>query len=207
MMQNNQNLVWHSHLITRELREKLHGHKGVALWFTGLSGSGKSTIADAVEKELYQMGISSYLLDGDNIRNGLCKDLNFTHNDRKENIRRIGEVVKLMVDAGLIVLIALISPYRIERQKIRKILPRDCFLEIFVDTPLSTCESRDPKGLYKQARNGKINNFTGIHSEYQPPLQPDLRLNGSYEISHLTEQVLKLLHLRKLLVSKNINSI
>ncbi|VFP84536.1 Adenylyl-sulfate kinase [Candidatus Erwinia haradaeae] len=199
MIQDNQNVVWHSHLITRALREKLHGHKGMALWFTGLSGSGKSTIAGEVEKELYQMGVSSYLLDGDNLRHGLCQDLSFTNHDRKENIRRVSEVVRLMVDAGLVVLTALISPYRAERQLVRKVLPIECFLEVFVDTPLSICELRDPKGLYKKARRGDLQNFTGIHTEYQAPLQPDIRLDGTHKLSSLTHQVLDLLRVCKII--------
>ncbi|VFP83362.1 adenylyl-sulfate kinase [Candidatus Erwinia haradaeae] len=199
MVDDNQNVVWHSHFITRELRERLHAHKGIVLWFTGLSGSGKSTIAGAVEQELYQMGVSSYLLDGDNVRQGLCKDLGFTYPDRKENIRRVSEVVKLMVDAGILVLTAFISPYRAERQLVREMLPTECFLEVFVDTPLVTCELRDPKGLYKKARSGELHDFTGIHAEYQAPLQPDIRINGSHELPCLTRQILNLLRLKKII--------
>ncbi|VFP82240.1 adenylyl-sulfate kinase [Candidatus Erwinia haradaeae] len=199
MIQNNQNLIWHNHPITQKEREQLHGHRSIVLWFTGFSGSGKSTIAGSLEKHLYQMGINSYLLDGDNLRHGLCHDLNFSVHDRKENIRRIGEVAKLMIDAGLIVLTALISPYYEERKMVRNLIGSESFLEIFIDTPLSMCEKRDPKGLYKKARSGALTNFTGIDSEYQAPLKPDIHLDGEKSITVLTNEVLHFLKIRNII--------
>ncbi|MEG1653014.1 MAG: adenylyl-sulfate kinase, partial [Hafnia sp.] len=168
----NPDIVWHEHAVRREDREKLHGHQGAVLWFTGLSGSGKSSIAGALEQALHQIGVSTYLLDGDNVRHGLSRDLGFSDGDRVENIRRVGEVAKLMQDAGLIVLSAFISPHRHERQLVRELLPEGRFIEVFVDTPLAVCEQRDPKGLYKKARAGEIKNFTGISSAYEAPEQP-----------------------------------
>ncbi|VFP88789.1 adenylyl-sulfate kinase [Candidatus Erwinia haradaeae] len=199
MIQNNQNLMWHSYPITQKEREQLHNHRSAVLWFTGLSGSGKSTVSGSLEKELYQIGIHTYLLDGDNLRHGLCRDLSFSINDRKENIRRIGEVAKLMLDAGLIVLTALISPYTKEREMVRDLIGPDRFIEIFLDTPLSICEQRDPKGLYKKARSGTLSNFTGIESEYQIPLKPDIRLDGEKKIKFLTNEVLNLLKIRNII--------
>ena len=163
--------------IDRHAREKLAGHRGRVVWLTGLSGAGKSTIASAAEQLLHDQGLRTYILDGDNVRHGLSKDLGFTVADRVENIRRIAEVAKLMVDAGIIVLTAFISPFRAERDMAKSLFMPDDFLEIFVDTPLTVAEARDPKGLYKKARRGDLPNFTGIDSDYEPPLQPDLRLN------------------------------
>jgi len=163
--------------ITREDRERLNGHKGKVIWFTGLSGSGKSTIANALEKELYALGKRTYILDGDNVRQGLNKDLGFTDADRVENIRRVAEVAKLMMDAGLIVMTAFISPFRAERQMARELIGEDNFIEVFVDTPLAVCEQRDPKGLYKKARAGQLPNMTGVSSPYEPPLDPKLSIN------------------------------
>ena len=162
--------------VDRVAREKLSGHKGRVAWLTGLSGSGKSTIASAAEKILHEQGYRTYILDGDNIRHGLSKDLGFTVADRVENIRRIAEVAKLMMDAGVIVLTAFISPFRDERDMAKSLFEPDDFLEVFVDTPLAVAEERDPKGLYKKARSGKLPNFTGIDSEYQPPKNPSLTL-------------------------------
>jgi len=158
--------------ITRENRERLNGHKGRVIWFTGLSGSGKSTLANALEKELHAQGERTYILDGDNIRQGLNKDLGFTDADRVENIRRVAEVAKLMMDAGLIVMTAFISPFRAEREMARELIGNENFTEVFVDTPLEVCEQRDPKGLYKKARRGQLPNMTGINSPYEPPLSP-----------------------------------
>jgi len=158
--------------ITREDRERLAGHKGKVIWFTGLSGSGKSTIANALERELHAQGKRTYILDGDNIRQGLNKDLGFTDSDRVENIRRVAEVAKLMMDAGLIVMTAFISPFRAEREMARELIGENHFIEVFVDTPLEVCEQRDPKGLYKKARRGQLPNMTGIDSPYEPPASP-----------------------------------
>jgi bifunctional enzyme CysN/CysC len=172
-----QNVHWQATDITREAHAGLKNQKAKVLWFTGLSGSGKSTIANEVEKSLALMNRHTFLLDGDNIRHGLNKDLGFTEADRIENIRRVGEVAKLMADAGLIVLTAFISPFRAERDLVRAMLPEGEFVEIFVDTPLEVAEARDVKGLYKKARAGELKNFTGIDSPYEPPLQPQIRVN------------------------------
>ena len=170
------NIVWHQHFIDKAARSAQKGHQPALLWFTGLSGSGKSTLAGALEAELMQRGIHTYLLDGDNVRHGLCSDLGFATADRQENLRRVGEVAKLMVDAGLVVLAAFVSPYRAERAAIRARLPEGEFIEVFVDTPLSECEQRDPKGLYKKARAGEIKHFTGIDDPYEAPEQADIHL-------------------------------
>ncbi|MFI3310440.1 adenylyl-sulfate kinase [Ewingella allii] len=188
-----ENVVWHPHAVTRADREQKHGHKGVVLWFTGLSGSGKSTVAGALEQALHALGVSTYLLDGDNVRHSLCRDLGFSDDDRRENIRRVGEVAKLMVDAGLVVLTAFISPHRAERDMVRELLDKDQFIEIFVDTPLAICEARDPKGLYKKARAGELKNFTGIDSVYQAPEAPDVHLDGEQLVTHLVPQLLDVL--------------
>ena len=163
--------------IDKAARSRLMGHKPVVLWFTGLSGAGKSTIANLVEKRLYALGRHSYLLDGDNVRHGLNKDLGFTEGDRVENVRRVGEVARLMVDAGLIVLTAFISPFRAERALARSLVAEDEFIEIHVDTPLEVAESRDVKGLYRKARRGELLNFTGIDSPYEVPEAPELRVD------------------------------
>ena len=173
---NDTNIVWHSHKITKAQRSALKKQRPCILWFTGLSGSGKSTIANAVEGKLYEMGRHTYLLDGDNIRHGLNKELGFSDEDRVENIRRIGEVSKLFVDSGTIVLSAFISPFRSDREKVRELVEEDEFIEIFVDVPLEVCEARDPKGLYKKARKGEIGDFTGISSPYEAPENPEIRL-------------------------------
>ncbi|GAB3520384.1 adenylyl-sulfate kinase [Photobacterium alginatilyticum] len=170
------NVVWHEHTVSHQERVTLKKQQPVVLWFTGLSGSGKSTIANAVERLLLDNGKHSYLLDGDNVRHGLNKDLGFSDSERVENIRRIGEVSKLFVDAGNIVLTAFISPFRTDRSQVRDILGEDQFIEVFVDTPLEVCESRDPKGLYKKARAGEIKHFTGIDSAYEAPLSPELHV-------------------------------
>ncbi|MEC4256613.1 adenylyl-sulfate kinase [Escherichia coli] len=201
MAQHDDNVVWHDHPVTRESREQQHGHQGVVLWFTGLSGSGKSTVAGALEQALHRIGVSTYLLDGDNVRHGLCRDLGFSDDDRKENIRRVGEVAKLMVDAGLVVLTAFISPHRAERQMVRDLLDKGQFVEVFVDTPLSVCESRDPKGLYKKARAGELRNFTGIDSVYEAPEQPEIQLDGEQLVTKLAAQLLDLLHDRDIIRS------
>jgi bifunctional enzyme CysN/CysC len=163
--------------VSKEARAELMGQKPVVLWFTGLSGAGKSTIANLVEKKLHAIGRHCYLLDGDNVRHGLTKDLGFTEADRVENIRRVAEVAKLMIDAGLIVLTAFISPFRAERAMARNMVGAGEFVEIFVDTPLDVAESRDVKGLYRKARRGELSNFTGIDSPYEIPESPELRVN------------------------------
>jgi bifunctional enzyme CysN/CysC len=172
-----QNVHWQATDISRADHAALKNQKAKVLWFTGLSGSGKSTIANEVEKSLNLMNRHTFLLDGDNVRHGLNKDLGFTEADRIENIRRVGEVAKLMADAGLIVLTAFISPFRAERDMVRSMLPEGEFIEIFVDTPLEVAEVRDVKGLYKKARSGQLKNFTGIDSPYEPPEQPEIRVN------------------------------
>ncbi|MBU6207092.1 MAG: adenylyl-sulfate kinase, partial [Alphaproteobacteria bacterium] len=172
-----QNVHWQATDITREAHAGLKNQKPKLLWFTGLSGSGKSTIANEVEKSLNLMNRHTFLLDGDNVRHGLNKDLGFTEADRIENIRRVGEVAKLMADAGLIVLTAFISPFRAERDMVRAMLPEGEFVEVFVDTPLEVAEARDVKGLYKKARAGQLKNFTGIDSPYEAPLSPEIRVN------------------------------
>jgi len=199
MAQHDENVVWHAHPVSRELREQQHGHQGVVLWFTGLSGSGKSTVAGALEQALHRAGVSSYLLDGDNVRHGLCRDLGFSDADRKENIRRVGEVAKLMIDAGLVVLTAFISPHRAERQSVREMVGEGRFIEVFVDTPLAICEARDPKGLYKKARAGELRNFTGIDAVYEAPEAADIHLDGEQLVTHLTTQILDLLRQRDII--------
>jgi len=201
MAQHDENVVWHDHPVTREEREQQHGHQGVVLWFTGLSGSGKSTVAGSLEQALHRAGVSTYLLDGDNVRHGLCRDLGFSDDHRKENIRRVGEVAKLMVDAGLVVLTAFISPHRAERQMVRDLLGAGQFIEVFVDTPLAVCEARDPKGLYKKARAGELRNFTGIDSVYEAPDAPEIHLDGEQLVTKLSAQLLDLLRHRDIIRS------
>ncbi|MBU4680606.1 adenylyl-sulfate kinase [Cedecea davisae] len=193
MADHDENVVWHAHPVTREQREALNQHRGAVLWFTGLSGSGKSTVAGALEQALHQLGVSTYLLDGDNVRHGLCSDLGFSDEDRKENIRRVGEIAGLMVDAGLLVLSAFISPHRAERQMVRERVGEGRFYEVFVDTPLEICETRDPKGLYKKARAGELKNFTGIDSAYEAPLAAEIHLDGEQLVTNLVAQILDLL--------------
>ena len=172
-----QNVHWQSLDVDKPARAGLKRQKPCVIWFTGLSGAGKSTIANLLEKQLHAAGRHTYLLDGDNVRHGLNKDLGFTHADRVENIRRVAEVARLMVDAGLIVLVALISPFQSERQMARELLPDGEFIEVFVDTPLPVAESRDPKGLYKKARRGELKDFTGVDSPYEAPDHPEIRLD------------------------------
>ncbi len=171
------NITWHEATVTAEDREKLLNQKGCVIWFTGLSGSGKSTLANAVEHVLHQQRHHTYVLDGDNVRHGLNKNLGFSPEDREENIRRIGEVAKLFSDAGTIVMTAFISPYRADRDQARALIDADRFVEVFVDCPLDVCEERDTKGLYKKARAGEIKEFTGISAPYEPPLDPEVTVN------------------------------
>jgi len=173
------NVVWHHGSVTRTKRELLNGHESVLLWFTGLSGSGKSTLAHAVEERLHQNKCSTFVLDGDNVRHGLCGDLNFTAEDRNENIRRVGETAKLMLEAGVITLTAFISPFQQERERVRGLMPHGDFLEIYCRCPLVVCEQRDVKGLYRKARAGEIAHFTGISSPYEEPLSPELVVDTS----------------------------
>lgn len=168
--------VKHDYKTSKTDRETLHGHKGYLLWFTGLSGSGKSTLANLVEIALHKQGLSTYILDGDNIRQGINKDLSFAPEDRSENIRRIAEISNLMLDAGVITLAAFVSPYIKDRQEVQQIVGTDNFIEIFVNTSLEECERRDVKGLYKKARSGEIKNMTGISSPYEAPVNPDLEI-------------------------------
>ncbi|APM41255.1 adenylyl-sulfate kinase [Clostridium kluyveri] len=167
------NISWHRALVNREMREKLLGQNGILIWFTGLSGSGKSTIASELEMRLYNMGRLTYLLDGDNVRHGLNSNLGFTKEDRIENIRRIAEVCKLFVDSGIITISTFISPFKEDRDNVRKLLGKD-FVEVYVDCPIEVCESRDPKGIYKKARNGEIKDFTGVDSPYEVPDNPEI---------------------------------
>jgi adenylylsulfate kinase len=168
------NIVWHNATVTRERREKMNKHRAKLLWFTGLSGSGKSTLAHALEEELHQRSCRTYVFDGDNVRHGLCRDLGFTVEDRTENIRRIGEMAKLFVDAGVIALTAFISPIREDRERARGLFPHGDFIEVYVKCSLETCEERDVKGLYKKARDGVIPHFTGISSPYEAPANPEI---------------------------------
>ncbi len=174
--QKSANVRWHNGEVTQERRAALYGHPGTAVWLTGLSGAGKSTIAYRLEARLAERGCKTYVLDGDNLRHGLNGDLGFSPEDRAENIRRVGEVTKLFVNAGVIVLAAFVSPYRQDRNDIRRNLEEGAFFEVFVDTPLDVCEGRDPKGLYRKARAGLIDSMTGIDAPYEAPLTPELRL-------------------------------
>ncbi|NOH97074.1 adenylyl-sulfate kinase [Vibrio sp. 99-70-13A1] len=197
-----ENIVWHQHSVDKEFRANIKSQKPAVLWFTGLSGSGKSTVAGALETRLAQLGYHTYLLDGDNVRHGLCSDLGFSEQDRRENIRRIGELAKLMADAGLIVLSAFISPHQAERKLVRDLLPEGEFLEVFVNTPLEICEQRDPKGLYKKARAGEIPNFTGISSVYEAPENPEIDLlAGDKSLEELVDQCVTSLKERGILAS------
>ena len=176
-MNTSKNISWQQGEVSRAQRYRNMGQQGATLWLTGLSGAGKSTLAFSLEEALHKMGLSAYVLDGDNVRHGLNKDLGFTEADRIENIRRVGEVAKLMSDAGLIVLTAFISPFRAERELVRSMLPEGEFIEVFVDTPLEVAESRDVKGLYKKARSGELKNFTGIDSPYERPENAEIRID------------------------------
>ena len=193
-MSNSKNIVWHEHHVSKQQRAKIKEQKQCVLWFTGLSGSGKSTIANAVESRLLALQKHTYLLDGDNIRMGLNKGLGFSDEDRVENIRRIGEVAKLFVDSGLIVLTAFISPFKQDRQSVRELVDKGEFIEVFVDTPLSICESRDPKGLYRKARSGKIASFTGISSVYEEPEQAEIHIQtNKVSIDEASQKVIEYL--------------
>jgi len=186
-----ENIIPHSYQVSKADRQTNNKHKSLLLWFTGLSGSGKSTIANVVEQELYKLGIKTYTLDGDNIRNGINKDLSFAPEDRTENIRRIAEIANLMVDAGVVVLAAFVSPYKKDRENIKKIVQEENFVEVFVNTSLAECERRDVKGLYQKARAGEIKNMTGISAPYEAPENPDIEIKT--EENSVEEAVSKIL--------------
>lgn len=189
-MTQSTNITWHDTTITKKDRRGQNGHGSCALWFTGLSGSGKSTIANAVSNELYRQGINEYVLDGDNIRHGLNKDLGFSEHDRTENIRRIGEVAKLFVDSGKVITTAFISPFRSDREQVRALFEEGEFIEVFVNCPLEECERRDPKQLYAKARRGEIKDFTGIDSPYEAPTNPEITLQSDLlSVEEAVEQV------------------
>jgi adenylylsulfate kinase len=185
-------VVFHKSAVTRQRRETLNGHRSINLWFTGLSGSGKSTIAHAVEERLHLMGFRTYVFDGDNVRHGLCGDLGFSRKDREENLRRIAEMVKLFLDAGVISLTAFISPLEKDREKIRQIIGPEDVITIYCNCPLEVCEARDVKGLYKKAREGKIKNYTGVSAPYEPPSDPDIELfTASQSVLECVETVVR----------------
>jgi adenylylsulfate kinase len=190
----NINTVWHNATITRAHREKLNVHRSAVLWFTGLSGSGKSTLAHAVEEKLYELNCRTFVLDGDNVRQGLCSDLGFSVEDRSENIRRISEAARLLVESGVIAMTAFISPFRADRQKARSIFPHGDFIEIFCEASLAVCEQRDVKGLYKRARAGEVKEFTGISSPYEAPANPELIVRtGELGLEDCVAQVIEFL--------------
>ena len=191
------NIIWHEASVDRSARAEQRGHRSAILWFTGLSGSGKSTLANAVNAALFEQGLATYVLDGDNVRHGLCKDLGFSDADREENIRRIGEVAKLFLDSGVIVLTAFVSPFRADRDKARALVEDGDFFEIHCAADLDVCESRDPKGLYAKARAGVIKEFTGISSPYEAPEHPELTIDtGAQELSQSVALVINALQSR-----------
>ena len=197
---NNSNVVYHRASVTRNRRQKMNKHRSVIIWFTGLSGSGKSTLAHAVEEELHQDGCRTFVFDGDNVRHGLCANLGFAAEDRHENIRRIGEMAKLFIEAGVIALTAFISPFKADRERVRALVPENDFIEIYCNSPLAVCEERDVKGLYKKARRGEIKNYTGISSPYEEPEHPDLVLDTANEtVETNVEKVLELLEERHII--------
>ena len=186
------NVIWHHATVTRARREAQNGHRGAIIWLTGLSGAGKSTLAHAVEEELHQMGCCTFVLDGDNVRHGLCGDLGFSNEDRIENIRRVGEIAKLFMEAGVIVLTAFISPFCSDRERMRGMVEHGDFIEIYCDSPIAVCESRDVKGMYKKARAGQIAEFTGISSPYEAPENPELTVDtGAAELDACMQQVIR----------------
>jgi adenylylsulfate kinase len=193
-LEKSTNVVWHEQSLTKKNRRKQNGHNSFVVWFTGLSGSGKSTLANAVAARLFNDKVRNYVLDGDNIRHGLNKDLGFSEEDRTENIRRIGEVAKLFVDSGQVVLTAFISPFQADRKIVRDLLEEKEFIEVYVKCPIDTCEQRDPKGLYVKARQGLIKDFTGINSPYEEPVKPELVIDThSFSIEENVEQVIQYL--------------
>ena len=197
MTYKNKDIVWHHATVTRERRQQQNGHKSVVLWFTGLSGAGKSTLAHAVEEELHQAKSKTFVLDGDNIRHGLCSDLSFKDADRKENIRRIGEIAKLMLESGIIVLTAFISPFKEDRRSARKLFSHGEFIEVYCNCSLEVCESRDQKGIYKKARIGEIVHFTGISSPYEVPEKPEITIKtDEQKLEHSVKQIIEYLRSR-----------
>ena len=195
------NIKWHNLTIDRNKLERMRGHKGMVIWFTGLSGSGKSTLANAVSESLHFDGLSTYVLDGDNIRHGLCKDLGFSDKDREENIRRIGEVANLFMNAGIITITAFVSPFISDRNKVRKISGSKDFIEVYCSADINVCESRDTKGLYKKARLGEIKEFTGISSPYEAPKNPEIVVDtGSLDLTDSVEKVINYLKENNFLV-------
>lgn len=197
MIKKSSNVVWHQSTVTRQNRQDQNGHFSTILWFTGLSGAGKSTLAHAVEDALCKMNCRTFVIDGDNIRHGLCADLGFSSEDRVENIRRIGEVAKLFTEAGIIVLSAFISPFRADRDRVRELVPEGDFIEIYCQASLEVCEERDVKGLYKKARSGEIPNFTGISSPYEPPEEPEIIVKtGEDSLEACAQQVIEFLQER-----------
>ncbi|HLQ97365.1 MAG TPA: adenylyl-sulfate kinase [Candidatus Dormibacteraeota bacterium] len=197
-MMKSTHVIWHESDVMKQDRQQLKGHKSAIIWFTGLSGSGKSTISVALEALLFEKGIHTYRLDGDNIRHGLNRNLGFSQADRTENIRRIGEVSKLMIDAGLLTLTAFISPYEEDREQVRQLVEPDEFIEIYIKASLETCEERDPKGLYKKARLGEIKNFTGIDAPYEEPKDPELVIDtDQLSIEEAVESILAYLKKEK----------
>jgi adenylylsulfate kinase len=189
-----ENIVWHANAVSRADREERLGQRGRLVWLTGLSGSGKSTIAVALETKLNDLGRTAYLLDGDNVRHGLCDDLGFSPDDRRENLRRVGEVGRLFVDAGIVTLASFIAPYRAERQRVRARMAVGDFIEVHVSTPLEVCEARDPKGLYRKARSGEIGSFTGVSAPYEEPENPELRIDASeVPVDQAVDAILELL--------------
>ncbi len=198
--QNLTNIKWHSLTIDRDKLEKMRGHKSIVIWFTGLSGSGKSTLANALNEVLHLDGLSTYVLDGDNIRHGLCKDLGFSDKDREENIRRIGEVANLFMNAGIITITAFVSPFISDRNKVRKIVGSEDFIEVYCAADIKVCEKRDTKGLYKKARLGQIKDFTGISSPYEAPQNPEIVVDtGSLDLKASVEKVISYLNKKNLL--------
>jgi adenylylsulfate kinase len=197
MTTNPTNVVWRHATVTHERREAQNGHKSCVLWFTGLSGAGKSTLAHAVEEQLHQLGCRTFVLDGDNVRHGLSSNLGFSEDDRRENIRRIGEAAKLMMEAGVIAMTAFISPFRADREAVRNLMPHGDFFEVYCKAALETCEARDVKGLYKKARAGEIKNYTGIDSPYEAPEKSELVVDtDALSIEQSVNEVLKLLQVR-----------
>jgi adenylylsulfate kinase len=199
-MSKSPDTIWHQASVTRERRQQLNGHRSVVIWFTGLSGSGKSTLSHAVEERLYQMQCRTFVLDGDNVRHGLCGDLGFSEADRGENIRRIGEISKLFVEAGIITLTAFISPFRADRQLARRLFEIGDFIEVYCSSPIDICESRDVKGMYRRARAGEIRHFTGVSAPYEVPESPELVVDtGSLSLEQCTDQIIDFLLKRKIL--------